>query len=141
MPSAVFTAGGDLEGCTVRTGLVGGRFLFGRVAWHDDAGGSRKIPQPAEKGTVRSTREKLDRYCVFLPAGHDGGRTQNVDGTAHIRCEGCSGAAGILSESHSIVGHGREQFWIAVLRRNRRKLFKLPAGNGSAQAPFSIRPT
>ena len=32
--------GGDLEGCTVRTGLVGGRFLFGRVAWHDDAGGS-----------------------------------------------------------------------------------------------------
>lgn len=27
-----------------------------------------------------------------------------------------------------------------MLRRNRRKLFKLPVGNGSAQAPFSIRP-
>ena len=56
-------------------------------------------------------------YCVFHPAGHDGGRTQNVDGTAHIRCEGCSGAAGILSESHSIVGHGREQLSVAAGKR------------------------
>ena len=56
-------------------------------------------------------------YCVFHPAGHDGRRTQNVDGTAHIRCEGCSGAAGILSESHSIVGHGREQLSVAAGKR------------------------
>ena len=56
-------------------------------------------------------------YCVFHPAGHDGGRTQNVDGTAHIRCEGCSGTAGILSESHSIVGHGREQLSVAAGKR------------------------
>ena len=39
-------------------------------------------------------------YCVFHPAGHDGRRTQNVDGAARIRCEGCADAAGILSESH-----------------------------------------
>ena len=56
-------------------------------------------------------------YCVFHPAGHDGGRTQNVDGAARIRCEGCSGAAGILSESHSIVGHGREQLSVAAGKR------------------------
>ena len=39
-------------------------------------------------------------YCVFYPAGHDGRRTQNVDGAARIRCKGCTDAAGILSESH-----------------------------------------
>lgn len=53
-------------------------------------------------------------YCVFHPAGHDGRRTQNVDGAAHIRREGCADAAGILSESHSIVGHGREQLSVAA---------------------------
>ena len=56
-------------------------------------------------------------YCVFHPAGHDGGRTQNVDGPARIRCEGCADAAGILSESHSIVGHGREQLSVASGKR------------------------
>ena len=61
--------------------------------------------------------EKPDRYCVFQPTGHDGGRTQNVDGAARIRCEGYSGAAGILSESHSIVGHGREQLSVAAGKR------------------------
>ena len=56
-------------------------------------------------------------YCVFHPAGHDGRRTQNVDGAAHIRREGCADAAGILSESHSIVGHGREQLSVAAGKR------------------------
>ena len=59
-------------------------------------------------------------YCVFHPAGHDGRRTQNVDGAAHIRREGCADAAGILSESHSIVGHGREQLSVAAGKRQLR---------------------
>lgn len=56
-------------------------------------------------------------YCVFHPAGHDGRRTQNVDGAARIRREGCADAAGILSKSHSIVGHGREQLSVAAGKR------------------------
>ena len=61
--------------------------------------------------------KNLIDIVFFYPAGHDGRRTQNVDGTAHIRCEGCSGAAGILSESYSIVGHGREQLSVAADKR------------------------
>lgn len=122
--------------------------------------GNKEIVTDLDESLGMMTQEEAEKYLSLLKKALSGALGKNLidivfstrqvmTGEEHrmlmeLRTSGAKDARvrqAFLSESHSIVGHGREQFWIAVLRRNRRKLFKLPVGNGSAQAPFSIRPT
>ena len=81
------------------------------------------------------TQEEAEKYLSLLKKALSGALGKNLidivfstqqvmageeHRIAHIRCEGCSGAAGILSESHSIVGHGREQLSVAAGKRQLR---------------------